>query len=709
MNAEIKMHRGAMTLFLDDQPFPFTTYKPTELDDDVLYETTVKRSVKDLSQRGVRIYFVPIFFDWPAEGLYDFSRMDWRINTLLGVFPEAYILIRIQADSMEPQWWLDGNPDGVCRHGIHCDREIAPAMHATHPSPSLASNFWKTAGNNAIEALAEHVKQQDYADQIIGYLPTSYNSNEWFFRTYSELRVTDLCPAMQSGFKDYLQRKTGLEKEFTVPDRVARDCGDVGYFFHPDAVKAAFPVVAYYRYINTLCAQTILNITSILRRVHAPRRMIIGTFYGYAQGLANFFWLPESGHLALERLLEQDGPDFTCSPLEYFSRNFREELSGGFCWSQSAAVDSARIAGKGYFAEDDFAPPLENKRNWSSAEDDREDAELMKRNFVFSLCKGQLMWWYDLVGHWFESKQRLDTIEKCVNIAKNTVNYDRNSISEVAVVMDERASWYVTLDKTFQRATFWENFYHGSSKIGAPVDLLLLGDIAKVDMKKYKAVFFPTCFCLNNQDREIINSLKSEGRSLIFYQASGLINPDCPNDVFDPSNIKFLTGINVERTDMIFQLRLATGNGHPLLEGFQDKCFGTHLEKNVNFYVDDAEAQSLAYYSGRGLTGYAVKLFDGWKSFYCAVPGMPFYLVRNILKDANVHLYCQDNDIIYANKSYLGIFVLENVSEKVLTLPGEYCFQELFENNINSKKPKNKIHFTARRFHTYLFKLGHVD
>ncbi|ARN56680.1 beta-galactosidase trimerization domain-containing protein [Sedimentisphaera salicampi] len=703
INAELKMHKGAMTLFLDGKAQPFTTYKPTEQPDDTLFEQTVLKSVDDLSKRGVDVFFVPIFFDWPEENKYDFSKMDWRIKTVLKVNPQAKIIIRIQAESMNPEWWLKANPEGVSKYGLVRGHEIDPAKHATPPSPSLGSDFWETAGCDAINALAQHVLEQDYAHNIIGYLPTAYNSNEWFFRSYSDLRVSDLCPVMQKAFNEYLQNKYNTDKVFNVPDRLDRESGDLGYFYKPNPLESVSPVVEYYNFVNTLCAQKILKVTNNLRKAHGEQKIVVGTFYGYSQGLANFYWLAESGHLALNLLMGKDGPDFTCSPLEYFSRNFREDYSGGFCWSQSCAVDSGLVAGKGYFAEDDFAPPSEIDINWSQAGDYEEDAALMKRNFAFSLCKGQLMWWYDLNGHWFENPKRLDTIEKCVQIAKDSVDEDRGQISDVAVVMDERASWYVSLDKQYQRSTFWENFYYSFSKIGTTVDLLLLDDIEKTDMTKYKAVFFPTCFCMDNKYRNIVDSLKSNGRSLVFYQASGLLNPD-KEDVFKQDNIKELTGIDVICTDMIFQSRIDADDSHPLVEGFEDRCFGAHLEKEINFYVKDDDAQGLAFYSGRGLAGYAVKEFDNWKSYYCAVPGLPFQLVKNIIKDAGVHIYCEDDDVIYANKSYLGIFVLEGKTKK-LNLPGKYRVKEVFEDVYYADEPVSQISFDAKKHNTYLLKL----
>ncbi len=118
MEALFKLHNGAITLFINGQPYPFTTYKSTEMPDDRLFEQTVRRSVADLAARGVHVHFVPIFFDWPAPGQYDFARMDWRVGQVLAADPQAWVVIRIQAASMAPKWWMDANPDGVLQFGF---------------------------------------------------------------------------------------------------------------------------------------------------------------------------------------------------------------------------------------------------------------------------------------------------------------------------------------------------------------------------------------------------------------------------------------------------------------------------------------------------------------------------------------------------------------------------------------------------------------
>ena len=481
MNAKLIKHNGAMTISINGVLYPFVTFKLTEVNDDKLFIDTVRSEVPEMTKRGLHIYFVPVYFGWTGKDIYDFSPVDWRIKEVLKADKDGYVVIRIHASAMNPKWWLEKNPDSIVKFGCGREPELPKSLYQTEPSPSLASNFWEEAGIPAILTLATHVKQQQYSSRIIGYLPTAYNSNEWFFRTYDDLQVNDLCPIMQKAFNKYMQEKTCRDIVFSVPDRIHRGYADYGYFIHPDPTQAKFPVVEFYRFLNSLCTEKIIKITAALREIYAPDRIIIGAFYGYSLGLANAYWLADSVHLNIVQLLEEDGPDFICSPLDYFVRNNRDLPSGGFCWAQGTQPDSALIHNKAYFAEDDYRP-YTNKRDdansWMKGPDNiEEDVEMLKRNFVFSLCKGQLQWWYDLGGHWYESKERLDAVEQCVKIANISLKRNRNQISQVAVVMDEKASWYLTLDRQMQWTVFWENFFCSFSGIGAPVDLLLLTDL----------------------------------------------------------------------------------------------------------------------------------------------------------------------------------------------------------------------------------------
>jgi hypothetical protein len=696
MDASIITYNGALTLSVNGELYPCTAFKPTELRDEQLFAATVARTVAEMAARGVHVFFVPVYFTWTGPGAYDFTPIDRRITQVLAADPSACIVIRIQAAAFAPHWWMDAHPEDVVQFGCGRVPEPPKAMYQTGRCPSLASDFWETAGVPAATALAQHVHRQPYAPHIIGYLPTAYNSNEWFLRSYDDLQVNDFCPVMQQAFARYLGRDG---EALLVPDRIARGTADCGIFFHPEN-----PVVAYYRFINELMADKILKVTAALRAAHAPDHIIVGAFYGYSLGLANFYWLPDSGHLAQERLLGDDGPDFTCSPLDYFSRNIHDQPGGGFCWAQGTAPDSLRLVGKGYWGEDDLIPTSCDDYMRSEGADPHQDAELLKRNFAFTLCKGQLQWWYDLHGHWYEGQERLNTIADCRRIAQEALQHDRSPVSQIAVVMDERASWYLTLDRQLQRALFYENFFHTFSGIGAPVDLLTMRDLTRVPVDRYRIVFFPTAFALTAEERRCIDRLKADGRMLVFYQAPGYIHPG-EEQQFSMEAVRDVTGMHIADTQMLFQMRVTTGTGHPLLDGVEDVTFGLHTEKPLCFYLADPQVQALGAFGGNGPIALGLKRFPEWTSVYCGVPGMPSRLARNLVRDAGVPLYLHESaDIVYANASYVGVFTV-SAGRKQVTLPAPSRVWDCFTGQRMHDESVDSITWDAEQYHAYLFRL----
>lgn len=330
---------------------------------------------------------------------------------------------------------------------------------------------------------------------------------------------------------------------------------------------------------------------------------------------------------------------------------------------------------------------------------------MLKRNFVFTLCKGQLQWWYDLHGHWFEGRARLKAVKQCVAIANAALARDRSPVATVAVVMDEQVATFLTLDRQIQRALCWENFYYSFDRLGAPVDLLLLSDLAHADMSRYRAIFFPTTFALTQADRDRIEALKSNHRTLVFYQAAGFIDRD-RQDAFRDDGPSALVGIKIAVTNSIFQMRVTTRTGNPLLQDIEDTPFGVHTEKMINFYVDDPSAEPLGHFNGRDAVGLARKVFPDWTSIYSGAPVLPALLVQNIIRAANVHIYgANREDILYANASYVGVFTKES-GKKIIHLPRPARVRECFSGRVLAAEPVPTFAWRAQAYQTYLFELS---
>jgi hypothetical protein len=699
MDARLVRHRGAMAISVNGQVFPCVSFKATEQGSDALFVETVERVVPAFAAHGVHLYFAPVYFGWDGDGCYDFSRVDRRIEAILQHDPQAYIVIRIQAACFAPTWWMADHPDEVLTFGSGREPDVRHYTHKTSATPSFASTFWEREASDALRALAAHVCDSHYAAHVIGYMPCAFNSNEWFVRSYQDGLVSDFSPAMQRAYQAYMTHLTGKAGDYPIPDRLARGEAEEGFLMHPDS-----PVVAYYRLANELCAQAILQLTQVLREAHAPDRILIGAFYGYQMDLANFHWLPDSGHLALSTLLDaDDGPDFFSSPLDYFGRNLYERPGGGFCWAQGTAPDSAPLVGKAYIGEDD-APPPRCADFWSWAGDTEQDVEMLKRNFAFTLCKGQLQWWYDLVGHWYDDPHRLAVVKQCTAIAHDALEYDRTPVSQVAVVLDERASWYCALDFQMQRAINWESFFHSFDALGMPVDLYLQTDLPRVDPARYRAIFFLSPFALTGEERAQVARFKQGGRLLAFSLWPGYLTPG-GGAAMSEASLSDLVGMQVSRANFWYQLRLTLRDDHPLVAGLGSPTYGTHRELAETMVVTDPAAMPLAHYNGRGRVGMAMRTFPEWTSVYSAIPGWPAPLAARMAEMAGAHRYITTNDVLYANRSYVALFAREP-GVKTIRLPHAARVRELFTGQQIASSPVQEFTWEAAQYRTDLFALA---
>jgi len=63
----------------------------------------------------------------------------------------------------------------------------------------------------------------------------------------------------------------------------------------------------------------------------------------------------------------------------------------------------------------------------------------------------------------------------------------------------------------------------------------------------------------------------------------------------------------------------------------------------------------VVYSQGSCVPDLGVKAFSEWTSVYIASPNIPASVLRGVARFANVHLYNEDGDIIYASQNLFGI------------------------------------------------------
>ena len=108
MKAEVKMHRGTPTLYLDGEP---SYYSCQWMSSDPAEEGfPAEGAVRAFGEAGVHLYAIgPPCFKDGREAMYDFSNYELALDKVMSADPQAHFHLRLYFET--PEWWNEENPD----------------------------------------------------------------------------------------------------------------------------------------------------------------------------------------------------------------------------------------------------------------------------------------------------------------------------------------------------------------------------------------------------------------------------------------------------------------------------------------------------------------------------------------------------------------------------------------------------------------------
>jgi hypothetical protein len=249
------------------------------------------------------------------------------------------------------------------------------------------------------------------------------------------------------------------------------------------------------------------------------------------------------------------------------------------------------------------------------------------------------------------------------------MNYDRSSASEIAVLLDDESFFYETCRYNLDIPLIFQQRLWGLPRLGAPFDVFLLDDFLAGKLPAYKLYVFLNPFRLDGARRRALSKeLKRDGRTALWIYAPGFIK-----DLPGLENMEELTGIRFGLGEQPWgPLIHITDFGHPITRDLgRDTAWGTNSKLAPIFHVDDPDARVLGevvYSQGNCRPGFAAKELPAWRSVYSAAPNLPADVLRAIARWAGVHIYNDDGDVLYANRSFLGVHTLAG-GERTIRLP----------------------------------------
>lgn len=692
--AEVKDVNGVPTLVINDKAkspsmysYPSSNYGFLSDTDDELYTSGLELFVTfEGNLEGDSRGYFPI---WKENGDIDYDEFDRQVERSLYYNGNGYAMINISIYA--PDWWLEQNPDerAVSSTG-------AIAGENSKGEASFSSTKFRSDAGAVLRSLVTHMKSQSYYKRIFGFKLSSGRTAEWM--NYSGGGYTnDMSAPALVQFKAWAENKyatvatlnAAWQTSYTSFDEVAfptlAKTSDYGIMLDSETQRQ---VIDYYLFLNDMVADSFLYYAQTVKEA-TENKKIVGGYFGYSWFTASYGGIGTE-HLSMERVLASDYVDYVASPVSYSLRLL------GRSSQFMAAHDTVQAYGKLYLLEQDNRTSAIEQ--YTGAWDASADAGIgrthtvedsvyeLKRDFANDFINGNAYWYYDMFGGWFDDSQ----IYAFMKDSKAEYDYsltleERSNNSEVALFVSNSIYSYGvdSSDSSFAFAVYdsmIRSQKNNLSAAGAPYDVYKTDTLVAGKVPSHKVNIILSAYEITEAERNAVNTyLKKDGQYVIWVYICGLSDGSTSSYGYINSLTGFtVSNANTAKSNVNLQATFTKNTG--IAAGLNGKSYGNVATRAiVKPYVSDAtSAEIFATYSGTSKCALAKRDMGEWTSIYSGSVNLPAALLRNIYKEAGVHVYSEsDNDIIYANSNYVALH--SGVSEnKTIYLDGNYAVYDVF-------------------------------
>lgn len=704
--AEIKMHLGTPTIFINGEPNAGFTYMTYNILPEIYRD--FGRIGVDLASFSTTCDFGFYFPDQPVTflgpGKYDFSDLDKRFETIVKANPRVLLFPRIYVCS--PPWWDEKYPKELAHYYDGTNEKVVLQQGRKNKIPSWASQQWREDTAENLRQFIRHVRSKPYGKNVIGYHIASGHTEEWFYWTSFTENFLDYSKPQTEAFRNWLKKKYKTESDLRaawhnhtitfdavqVPYKIERLRHDI--FSFRDPLKSQH-VIDYYIFHSEIVPETIAYLAKAVKEA-CNRESLVGVFYGYFFELSGSnYAVQNGGHLALEKLLEYPDIDFLTSPTSYA---FREVGTGASVYM--SVIGSIKLHGKLWMDENDYRTHLlpENAR-LGRGNNLKEDEENQKRQLGHEIENASGAWWFDMGGKWYDKPEFMDIIKNLNDIGERSVNFDRQSAAEIAVVVDEQSVCALSLDNVLTNPLLALQ-RKPLAMVGAPVDYIFLNDLQKV--KSYKLYLFLNAFSLNEHQISMIRELPQRGaQSILWVYAPGFSGKSLDlKQCFDLTGLK----LGMEEKSGPLEVEI-TSEGMGQLSGLSQKeTYGTKNEIGPIFYGDDSSATVLGTLKVNGKPGLITKTINGIQVYYSAAPLLSASFLRAIAKNSGVHIYNIKDEVLYVNNSFISLHTNE-ADTRTIVLPKTTDVYDVYEKRTIATNTR-EITLQLPAKHTVIYFLG---
>ncbi|MBN1490022.1 MAG: hypothetical protein JXA69_08905, partial [Phycisphaerae bacterium] len=296
------------------------------------------------------------------------------------------------------------------------------------------------------------------------------------------------------------------------------------------------------------------------------------------------------------------------------------------------------------------------------APDFKASVQMLRRQFANAISRGVGLYYMDQSGTFFADPLLIAELGRLKRWGDYSMTLPRTSVAQVAVVSSLQSEFY-TAGRETGRIHIGQALYDAQMaelcRSGAPFDWIHIDDLAEERLRPYRVYIFLDAFYLTPLQQAAIERLKTDGRTLLWFYAPGFVG----EDGLSLDRMQAVTGMQFEQQpEGALQVTLDR-NAFP----HAPAAFGFPISQSPVFVPTDADLRIW----GRTATGtpaFVARDAADWRSVYCLTPAIPSAVLRQVFRDAGVHIYCDSDDPFSANASWVCLHTA-TAGRKTIRLP----------------------------------------
>ncbi len=720
--SEVRQHNGVPTIFVDGEPLHGMTATSCAFDDPAV--------VRGFVEGGAEILMIWIeagIHCWKAEGQYDWSYAEKKLAFFEQHGGDTRWLIRVRLGLLAP-WFAHAHPTEVHKGG---DLSVC----------NIASPLWCEKVCGLVRDFAAWLKTTRWAPRIIGFMLNAGSTEEWLiFDTdattrgrYHEVYTREFRAWLRRTYADEAALRSAWNDPKAGFDSAACPTGHLrkgSHIWGPFSLRdpaVERPAIDYYRFLNTTLADHLIAVCRAAKEA-AGSPILCGGFHSYLWWETGVYsYVQEYGHGLIQRLKESQWVDFVSDitsydgrypggPSGYLGLPHSLNLGGKLHYTEVDLVTVAAIPDSRFQIPDSNpqAPAIADKAwKWDlnfCGRDMEEQVALLQREHAHNLITGTPYWWFDIRCRNYTPPPIVAAMRKLSDIGKQAVEWDRRSISQVAFVCSEDTPMFqagmsgelIRFELECHHPLLLDLAARQWGLAGVPYDVYELHDLAHPDFPggQYRLLIFVNCAYVSPRAADGVRRWQNGDRVFCWTYAAAVLDEKHLAPAIGADLIGMRLGWKRERR----QIRvLIDDSGYPLTQGGEKLSFGTEGSVGPVFFADDPEACIFGRLRDGGEPAFALRHHDGWKSIHLAMLNFGPQLFRNLARFAGAHVWCESDDVVYANRSLVCLHTA-SAGDKVIRLPRPAIVTDLWTGE-RSPEPVEAIRVAMPAYRTRLWRI----